>query len=378
MALRAGKLACDMRYIELPAFDNRISRIALGVNKTGNKNSATPEKESRRVSFYHEAIDLGINFFDTAELYGGGYSEEVLGKALQGSYRYDNIICTKFNAKNSSKEKIQTSLEGSLRRLKTEYVDLYLANWPNPNVPFDNLLESLQKFKKQGKIRSFGLSNATLSEIERFYLLNDSQPCVIENEYNIIDRSVEDGILPFVQRSGCLFLSYSPLAQGIAITKNKEIDILCNKYRCTIQQLFLAWIHDRDVVSIVRTMNSNHLQDNVLSLTIKLETHEKQLLQDTFSLKKIKVNIESINLDKSPYVSVQDAIENFQDLIPSPLMLSNRIDRGYDFSPLRLVKNGNRYDILNGFGMSEIKKIWAWKISRPYDNKMDAYIYNDL
>ena len=59
-------------------------------------------------------------------------------------------------------------------------------------------------------------------------------------------------------------------------------------------------------------------------------------------------------------------------------MLSNRIDRGYDFSPLRLVKNGNRYDILNGFGMSEIKKIWAWKISRPYDNKMDAYIYNDL
>tara|TARA_R110000823_G_scaffold315646_1_gene448868 strand:- start:5192 stop:6295 length:1104 start_codon:yes stop_codon:yes gene_type:complete len=367
-----------MRYIELPTFDNRISRIALGVNKTGNKTSSTLEEESRRVSFYHEAINLGINFFDTAELYGGGYSEEVLGKALQGSYRHDNIICTKFNAKNSSKEKIEVSLEGSLRRLNTEYVDLYLAHWPNPNVPFDDLLESLQKFKKQGKIRSFGLSNATFSEIEKFYLLNDNQPCVIENEYNIIDRSVEEGILPFAKRSGCLFLSYSPLAQGTAVTKNAQIDMLCNKYRCTIQQLFLAWIHDRDIVSIVRTMNNKHLQDNVSSLAIKLQTNEKQLLQDTFSLKKIKVNIESINLDKSPYVSVQDAIENFEDLIPSPLLLSDRLGKGYNFSPLRLVKNGDRYDILNGFSMSEIKKIWAWKILRPSDSKMEAYIYNDL
>ena len=129
MVLMAGKLVFKMKYVPIPSINESVSCIALGVNKTGDKKYNNKETENSRIDFYHKAIDMGVNLFDTAELYGGGYSEEVLGKALANGYRNQIMICTKYNAKNSNREKLTTSLENSLKRLDTEYVDFYLAKF---------------------------------------------------------------------------------------------------------------------------------------------------------------------------------------------------------------------------------------------------------
>jgi len=140
----------------------------------------------------------------------------------------------------------------------------------------------------------------------------------------------------------------------------------------------LSWIHDKELVTIVRTTNEKHLQDNIAALHIKLESQEKDLLQNALAAKKVKVDLNSVSLESSPYSTVEEAITNSIDLIPSPLLLANRLNKGYDFSPLRLVETNMGYQILDGFGMSEMKKIWAWKISRPLEQMMEAYVFNDI
>lgn len=378
MVLRVGKLVFKMKYLSVPSIGERVSCIALGVNKTGDKRNSSKETEKSRIAFYHKAIDMGVNFFDTAELYGGGYSEEVLGKALSNGYRNQIMICTKYNAKNSTREKLTISLENSLKRLNTEYVDFYLAHWPNPNVPFDDLLKTLETFKNSGKIRAYGLSNATAVEIQQFNEQNNGNFFVIENEYNLIDRGAEEEILPFVEDNNCLFLAYSPLIQGRVLKTDQEVDSLCEKYNCSLQQLFLAWIHQKNMVSLVRTMNESHLEDNISALNIKLEQSDQEILSATLSVSKTEVDVDLIEIDDRSYSNIHDAILNRDQLIPSPLLLSQRLDKDFKFSPLRLVKNGDTYRILDDFYMSEIKKFWAWKMSRHHSKKIEAYVFNDL
>lgn len=374
----AGKLAFRMKYVSVPSIGENVSRIALGVNRTGDKRSNNEETEKSRIDFYHKAIDMGVNLFDTAELYGGGYSEEVLGKALTKDYRDRAMICTKYNAKNSGKKKLAMSLENSLKRLNTEYVDFYLAHWPSPDVPFDDLLETLEGFKDSGKIRAYGLSNASSSEIKKFNKQSNGNFFVVENEYNLIDRTPEEEILPFVEDGNCLFLAYSPLAQGMVQKKNQEVDYICKKYNITLQQLFLAWIHQRSMVSLVRTMNEVHLRENIDATSIKFEPIEQRKISEAFSVPKIKVDTDLIEIGDRSYSTVRDAMLNLDKLIPSPLLLSQRLNKGLKFSPMRLVKSGDKYRIPDDFYMSEIKKLWAWKISQHKHKKIEAYIFNDL
>ena len=367
-----------MKFIKVPGIDKPASRIALGVNKTGNKDGDSSMLEADRIAFCHKAMDLGVNLFDTAELYGGGYSEEILGKALSGNRRHAALICTKFNARNSKKEKIKNSIDNSLRRLNTDYLDLYLAHWVNPDVPLGEIVESLRGFKKEGKIRSYGISNVSDSEVNDFYHLNDKKPFVVENEYNLANREIEKKILPSTQRNGCLFMSYSPLLQGARFSQSKEVRQLTVKYDCTLQQLFLAWIHRLDIISTVRTTNINHLLDNIHSLNVTLDLQDQKRLEKATSIKKILIDIDSIEIGKKPYASIEEAILNSQDLIPSPMLLSKRLDNDCMFSPLKVVPCYEGYRILEGFHMSEIKKVWAWKLSKNKDRKIEAFVFNDL
>tara|TARA_R110000824_G_scaffold112449_1_gene261591 strand:- start:689 stop:1789 length:1101 start_codon:yes stop_codon:yes gene_type:complete len=366
-----------MKHFVIPHTLDSISLLGLGVNKTGNKSSNTPETEQNRISFYHEAMDLGVNFFDTAELYGGGYSEEILGRALDSTRRHDAFICTKFNARNSHRKLLTKSLEDSLKRLKTDYIDFYLAHWPNPNVPFEDLIESLEKFRSDGKIKYYGLSNATSHELKRFKRCNNNNFFVVENEYNLLDRDIEREILPFVKGENNLFLAYSPLIQGIPLKSNNKIIKLQEKYNCSIQQLYLAWVKQPNVLSLVRTTNKTHLKDNIRAMDITLSSEDRKVLENCFTPVKIEIEVDKIQIDQRSYTTQEEALENQNDLIPSPLLLSQRLNKGLTFPPLRVKKEGERYKIVNDFYMAEIKKYWAWRIS--FDNKkIEAYVFDDL
>jgi|TARA_R100000455_G_C6273599_1_gene131410 aryl-alcohol dehydrogenase-like predicted oxidoreductase len=362
-----------MNFLKNNFFEKNVSQIALGVNKTGNKNSTDSECfEKQRIYFYHKAMSLGVNFFDTAELYGGGYSEEVLGLALKNK-RQQNVICTKFNARNSDSKSLRLSLENSLRRLKTDYIDIYLAHWVSPYTPLEDLIDSLNKFTNEGKILSYGIGNATETEIKDFYFKNKCKPFIIENEYNLLEQDAEKEIIPFCKENDCLFMSYSPFLQGTKVEFNKDIIAIKNKYSCTTNQLMLAWVAKQNVISVVRTLNLQHLQENIDALKIDLTNFELDTISNCFRIKTSDIDIDDVDIENEncDYFSCEDAIQNKLDLIPSPELLSTRVEKGFDLPPLRTRYRNGKYQILKDFYFSEIKKYWAWKLT----NKKTIKVY---
>lgn len=364
-----------MKYIEVDSLNMKVSQLALGVNKTGPKKNSSVGFEQNRIYFYHMAMSKGINLFDTAELYGGGYSEELLGKALQGR-RQKAIICSKFNAKNSDKKKLRLSLENSLRRLKTDYIDFYLSHWPNPTIQPQSLIGSLKKFQKEGKIRAFGIGNAVFSEVENFNSENNNDFFVVENEFNLLEKQSLERTIPFCRANGHLFMAYSPFLQGTTLKFKNKINYLIDKYSCTKHQLMLSWVFDKQVVSIVRTLNEKHLDENIASTNLCLSAEDKQILENSMGLKKTTVNIDEIKIDNRAYATLDEAIKNKIDLIPSPYLLSKRLGNNFELSPLRTFFRNGKYEILDDYYYSEIKKYWAWKICNR--KEIEVYIFNDL
>lgn len=182
------------------------------------------------VKAVHRAIDLGINIFDTAPIYGLGHSEEVLGKTL-GPRRKRVIIATKVGlawkkAKtfekftDSSPVNINKEIDESLKRLKTDYIDLYQIHWPDPNTPIEETMSAMERLKRAGKIRCIGCCNFSLE------LLRDSlkygEIKTVQIPYNLIDREVEKDLLPFCRENGIGVLTYSSIAQGLLSGKYNQ------------------------------------------------------------------------------------------------------------------------------------------------------------
>jgi aryl-alcohol dehydrogenase-like predicted oxidoreductase len=210
----------SMEYIKLGKSELVVSRLCVGTWQAAGWAGSDPVKFNQII---RRALELGINFFDTAESYGDGIAEEQLSKALQRE-RQSVFIATKFSHKNATPEKARKSLEDSLRRLKTDYIDLYQYHWPSPTVPLRETLEVMQTFKKEGKIRAIGVSNWNEPEWDEFD--DTSNIDTLQNCYSLLWRGLEKRVLPFCNSKGVTVLAYSPLAQGILADQFSDIDNL--------------------------------------------------------------------------------------------------------------------------------------------------------
>lgn len=206
-----------MQYQQLKNTDFEVSRIAFGCwGIVGGFNwGLQDEKDS--LEALTTAFDAGITFFDTAEAYGNGYSEELLAKAL-GSHRKEMIIGSKALPQNYSPELLQRACENSLHRLKTDYLDLYQLHWPSGDFPLDETLGVLEELKQAGKIRAYGLSNYGVDSLK---LCEEKGFTVASNQmaYNLIFRAIEYEIAPACEETQIPILCYSPLMQGLLVGK---------------------------------------------------------------------------------------------------------------------------------------------------------------
>jgi aryl-alcohol dehydrogenase-like predicted oxidoreductase len=168
------------------------------------------------VATVHTALDLGINTFDTAEFYGGGRSEEVLGKALQGR-RDGAVIATKVWVDNMDREGVVRSCEGSLKRLRTDHIDLYLIHWPNREVALEETLEAMLSLERSGKVRSVGVCNFGVKDLDDAFTA--TPPIVDQLPYSMLFRAVEYEILDACKKHDLPVLAYSALAQGVLTGK---------------------------------------------------------------------------------------------------------------------------------------------------------------
>lgn len=167
------------------------------------------------------SLDAGVNFIDTAEGYGHGASEELVGKALQGR-RHEAIICTKVSPEHHRRDDVVRACEASLRRLRTDYIDLYMLHWPNHDMGFDEPLRALETLRDQGKVRAIGVSNFARRDLEDI----EPQECVVADQlpYNLLWRAIEYEVAPECMRQEIGIICYSSLMHGLLTGKYASAD----------------------------------------------------------------------------------------------------------------------------------------------------------
>ena len=210
-----------MRYRTLGRTDVEVSVVAMGCWPIVGDSTWGPQDEADSIETIKHAVDCGINFFDTAEMYGDGYSEELLGRAL-ADCRDEVVIGSKAIPDHLEPRKLREACEGSLRRLNTDYIDLYQLHWPNADVPIEDSLGTLEELKEEGKIRVTGVSNFGQRDLGE--LLRKGRVEVNQLPYNMLFRAIEFGLQGTCAEQDISILPYCPLAQALLTGKFSDPD----------------------------------------------------------------------------------------------------------------------------------------------------------
>lgn len=210
-----------MEYRELGHSGIKVSTVAMGCWAIVGDATWGAQDERVAIAAIHAALDEGINLFDTAESYGDGYSEELLGRALQGR-RDRAIIASKVSSGHLSRAALLAACEASLRRLRTDYIDLYQVHWPSRTVPLAETMDAMAELRAQGKIRAIGVCNFASRDMDELLALGG---CATNQlPYSLLARAIEYEVQPKCVAHGIGILPYSPLAQGLLTGKFASAD----------------------------------------------------------------------------------------------------------------------------------------------------------
>jgi aryl-alcohol dehydrogenase-like predicted oxidoreductase len=211
--------AAETEFVQIPKTALKVSRVALGTWAMGGWMwGGTDRREA--IATIHAALNQGINLIDTAPVYGFGASEEIVGAALDG-VRAHAVISSKTGLewrdgkiyRNASRARIMQEVDDSLRRLRTDYIDIYHVHWPDPLVPVEETAEAMRSLYEHGKIRAIGVSNFSVAQIESF---QQAAPLhVLQSPYNLFERGIESEVLPYCRAKGITVLGYGALCRGL-------------------------------------------------------------------------------------------------------------------------------------------------------------------
>jgi aryl-alcohol dehydrogenase-like predicted oxidoreductase len=221
MTRQAVAIKMSSELTEIPGTSLKVSPVAIGTWAIGGWMwGGTDEAES--VATIRTAFERGINIVDTAPVYGFGRSEEIVGKAIaEGGLRSDVLIATKAGlqwdggrvSRNASHARIMREVEESLRRLRTDYIDIYQIHWPDPLVTIEETAEAMHTLFEQGKIRAVGVSNFSVLQMERFRQVSPLH--VLQPPYNLFERGIEADLLPYCRKNNIATLGYGALCRGL-------------------------------------------------------------------------------------------------------------------------------------------------------------------
>ncbi|QNH00215.1 aldo/keto reductase [Pseudomonas sediminis] len=261
-----------MRRIELAGV--QVPVIGQGTWRMGEDR----HQHAREVAALREGLDLGLSLIDTAEMYGEGGAEQVVGEAIAGR-RDEVFLVSKVYPHNASLQGIQAACERSLKRLGCERIDLYLLHWRG-RYPLAETVEGFELLRAQGKIGAWGVSNFDLDD-----LLELDQPACCANQvlYNLEARGIEYDLMPWQQRAVMPLMAYCPLSQAGAMLHKPALLEVAQRHEVTPAQLALAWTIRQDgVIAIPKAVGSAHLRDNAAAASITLSVDDLALLDAAF------------------------------------------------------------------------------------------------
>jgi len=373
-----------MKYKKLGKTHTKISAIGQGCMGIGGYFSKDSLQDDNQVKALKLGIELGMTVMDTAESYGKGHSEELVGRAVEG-IRNNVFIATKVSPEHLSYDALLKSAEGSLHRLKTDYIDLYQVHWPNPKIPISETMHALEQLLKEGKIRHVGVSNFSPKELkEAKAAISEDKIVSVEVEYNLFDRTIENRLLPYCESESITIIAYSPLDQGKIASGDKRIKALqkiANKYNRTMAQVALNWlISHHSVIAIPKSANPVHIKENAAATDFVLLDEDFREISKIFTQECVYVPVNRIRVilggqgNRQVYQTVEEAIENKLGFVPSPMDLAHDIQKGEVLKPVRVRrstdKTGNYdFDLIEGR-----IRYWAWVIAHNRKNPIPVYI----
>jgi diketogulonate reductase-like aldo/keto reductase len=258
----------------------------LGTWGLGGSFSADCREDEKCIAAIRRAIDAGVRHIDTAEMYGAGHAEELVGAASRGHPREKLIIASKALGHHLSKNDLIAAAEKSIARMQCDYLDLYLIHHPSDVVPIADTMRGMDELTRRGLIRAVGVCNFTVKRLREAQAAA-TQPIVCNQvHYSLSVREPETtGLLEYCQQNNVILVAWQPIDRGIYNQADCPlIAELCAKYSCTAVQLALSWIISQDnVVAISRTMSANHLEENLAATHIQLTDEDIEALRTSYN-----------------------------------------------------------------------------------------------
>ena len=319
-----------MRTVKLGTLDKPVSRMGLGTWAIGGGSAWGGDKDNAEsIATIQSAPKLGVNLIDTAPGYNLGNSERILGEALKGMNREEVAIITKFGVVwdregslfnkvngrqlywNLSRESILEEIDKSLERLGVDYIDVYMSHWQAVEpyfTPISETMDVLNELKAQGKIKAIGAANVRPDQVEEYLKWGDLD--IVQAKYSVLDRAVEDELLPICKEHKVALQAYSPLEMGLlsgALPRDykpvgaqipkkwfqpenlprvfdflDELKPLTEKYDCSIADISMAWIlaQDEKVILLSGSTTTDQIRANVRSTEIDLSAEDVQMIRD--------------------------------------------------------------------------------------------------
>jgi diketogulonate reductase-like aldo/keto reductase len=283
----------EKRVVTLPD-GTTVPCIGQGTWHMGEK----PQEKAKEIKALQLGIELGMKVIDTAEMYGNGASERLVGEAIKGR-RDDVFLVSKVYPHNAGLDKIFTACENSLKRLGTDYLDLYLLHWRG-HIPLEETIEGMEKLRKEGKILRWGVSNFDTDDMEELWNTANGSNCAINQVlYHLGSRGIDFDLLPWHREHHVPIMAYSPLAQGGTLRRQLLTDPIVNeiakKYNVKPLQIALVWtIRTNDVIAIPKAGQEQHVLENAEAAAIELTQEDLNRLDEAFPKPRKKVPLDII------------------------------------------------------------------------------------
>lgn len=269
----------------------KIPVLGLGTWEIGGLMEADSSSDNGSIKAIRDAIDLGYTHIDTAELYGAGHSEELIGKAIKDLDRSKLIITSKVFKTNLKYNDVIASCKKSLKRLQTDYVDIYLIHAPNPEISLEETMKALDYLIEQKLIKFIGVSNFSVEEIKEAQKYSQNKIVVNQIPYNLNTRNkdyigkcinMESEIIPYCQENDIIIMAFRPIERGFLLEPNHVLDKLSKKYNKTKAQIAINWlISKKGIITIPKSTNIEHLKENLGAIGWNLSDEDMELLDKT-------------------------------------------------------------------------------------------------